>query len=129
MEPDQLNQKLKLAVDDMVKSIQNVRVRPIAKKSYLAMAACYDNNSASQQQIDNCVMNSSRYVKACNDVMQQEIGKFEGRLQRCAGQCQDSVQDNHPKMDNQAQVDSAQREMNNCLAQCVGQCQCLRVLD
>ena len=120
MDPDQLNHKLKSAVDEMAKTIQTARVRPIAKKSYLAMAACFDNTSASTQQIDNCVANSSKYVKACSDVMQQEINKFEGRLQRCAGQCQDIVQDNHPRMDNQAQVDSAQREMNSCLSQCVG---------
>jgi Eukaryotic protein of unknown function (DUF842) len=121
MDQDQLNQKLKLAVDDMVKSIQTVRIRPITKKAYLAMAACFDNNSASTQQIDSCVMNSSNYVKACSNIMQSEIGRFEARLQRCAGQCQDSVQDNHPKMDTQSQIDCAQKEMNSCIGQCVGE--------
>lgn len=91
------------------------------KKTYLAMAACFDNKSASTQQIESCLNSSSHGVKVSQQIIQQEMNQFQSRLQRCAADCEDSVRDKNPNMNDQASVDRMQGQMITCMSSCVGE--------
>lgn len=120
MEGELLNRKLQSAVDVMLQSVDANKMRPMQKKTYLAMAACFDNKNASSAQIDACVANSSQSVKISQQIVQQEMNQFQGRLQRCAADCEDSVRDRNPNLEDQSTVDRAQGQMNSCMSICVG---------
>ena len=116
-----MERKLQSAVDVMLQSIDANKMRPMQKKTYLAMAACFDSKNATSQQIEACVGNSSHAVKVSQQIIQGEMNQFQGRLQRCGADCQDSVRDQNPNMDDQSKVDRAQGQMNSCMSSCVGE--------
>lgn len=121
MDGEQLNRKLQSAVDTMLQSVDANKMRPMQKKTYLAMAACFDNKSASSQQIESCLNSSSHSVKVSQQIIQQEMNQFQSRLQRCAADCEDSVRDRNPNMNDQASVDKMQGQMVTCMSSCVGE--------
>ena len=121
MDGEQLNRKLQTAVDTMLQSIDANKMRPMQKKTYLAMAACFDNKTASSQQIESCLNSSSHGVKVSQQIIQQEMNQFQSRLQRCAADCEDSVRDKNPNLSDQASVDRAQGQMTSCMSICVGE--------
>jgi hypothetical protein len=120
MDGEQLNRKLQAAVDTMLQSIDANKMRPMQKKTYLAMAACFDNKTASSQQIESCLNSSSHSVKVSQQIIQQEMNQFQSRLQRCGADCEDSVRDKNPNLSDQASVDRAQGQMTSCMSTCVG---------
>ena len=121
MDSELLNRKLQSAVDAMLSSIDENKIRPIQKKTYLAMAACYDNKNASSQQIEACIANNSQNVKICGQIVQQEMNQFQGRIQRCGADCEDSVRDRFTNLQDQSVMDKAQGQMNSCMSVCIGE--------
>ena len=121
MDGEQLNRKLQAAVDAMLQSIDANKMRPMQKKTYLAMAACFDSKTASTQQIESCLNSSSHSVKVSQQIIQQEMNQFQGRLQRCAADCEDSVRDKNPNLSDQASIERAQGQMTTCMSSCVGE--------
>ena len=85
---NELQQKLQSAVEKMLDSIDKKHLRPMQKKSYLQMASCFDNNSASQSQLQSCVEKSALSIQNAQNVIQNEMNGFQGRLQRCVQSCQ-----------------------------------------
>jgi hypothetical protein len=50
----------------------------------------------------------SRMLQSLDHIIQNEMGIFENRLQRCFSDCQDSARDKFPEMErNQSQHDAA----------------------
>ena len=120
MDGEQLNRKLQSAVDDTIKSIEIGKMRPMQKKTYLAMAACFNNINSSSQQIESCMEASSRGVKISQQIIQNEMNQFQARLQRCVADCEDTVRDQNPNLTDPTKVERAQGQMNVCMGSCVG---------
>ena len=68
----------------MVDEIEVSRMRPMQKKAYLGMAACFDVRGASSQQIQQCVQSQDALLQSCSQIIQAEMNDFQGRLQRCS---------------------------------------------
>ena len=120
MDGEQFNRNLKQAVDVMLQSVDANKMRPMHKKTYMAMVACFDSETASAEQIDSCLQNSSQGVKISQQIIQQEMNQFQSRLQRCAADCEDSVRDRNPDLNDQSKMDKAQGQMNSCMSTCAG---------
>ena len=121
MDGEQANRNLQTAVDAMILSLEQNRMRPMQKKTYLAMAACYDSKNSSPQQINACLQNCSQAVQLSQQVIQNEMNQFQNRLQRCAADCDDSIRDKFPDLSDQSKMDKAQGQMNSCLNTCAGE--------
>ena len=120
MNGDQLQKKLQGAIDIMLKTIDAERMRPLQKKTYLEMAACFDNKTASGSQIEGCLQNSSLAVSGCQQVIQNEMNLFQNRLQRCIADCEDNVRDKFPNFEtNQSQTEKAQNLLMSGMSVCV----------
>lgn len=108
--------------------LEQDKLRSVQKETYLKMARCYDVRSASAQDIQRCLENSSRPVQFIQSSMQQELQLFEQRLQRCAQDCQDQVRDRYAGQ--QMESSAAQGMMDNCVSSCFDkQAQLLRGLQ
>ena len=120
MSADQLQRKLQDAVDAMLEAVDKERMRPMQKATYLKMAACFDSRTATSAQIENCMQNSSQRVQISQQIIQQEMNAFQGRLQRCMADCEDAVRDKFPNLgSNQSQYDQAQSQLLTGMSSCV----------
>lgn len=68
-------------------------MRPIEKNTYLNMANCYDNKSATTDDIRRCVQNCAQTTNYVNNVVQNELNQFQDRFQRATRSCEDEVRD------------------------------------
>jgi hypothetical protein len=84
------------------------------------MAACYDRKNASAQEIQNCVQGCNRKVEVVHNIIQNEMGQLQNRLERCSMNCQDEVRDKMAGKDNTpANMELAEKHAMNCTGQCV----------
>jgi hypothetical protein len=132
MADNQLQLKLQGAVDVMMNTLDIKRLRPMQKKAYLEMAACYDTKTfgkdSTGEQIQSCVQNSQRPIQMSQQIVQQEFNNFQQRIQRCGASCEDSVRDGNQNLEDQSQVDKAQGQMTACMSTCVGKRETLSIV-
>ena len=83
--------ELQRSVDDMVNDIDKRQMMPMRKAAFLAMAKCCDLGTPAAYQ--QCVQRASVPEQRASQVIQQELGEFQQRLQRAAMACQDEVKD------------------------------------
>lgn len=63
------------------------------KQVHSCSLKCYDNNSASDEQVAQCEQNCASYTQAYKQVFENEMNSFQNRLQRGVMDCQDAAQD------------------------------------
>ena len=121
MSGDEMQRKLQREVDSMLASLDKERLRPLQKNTYLKMATCLDNTSASQDQVQRCLEHQQIFLQNAQQVMQGEMGKFQERLQRCAQTCQDEVSHElTPNMDRASpKFLGIEKKVNACMGTCV----------
>ena len=115
---DHMQRKLQDAVDAMLETLDKERIRPLQKSTYLKMAACFDSKTATAPQIENCIHNSSSKVQVSQQIIHQEMNAFQNRLQRCIAECEDTVRDKFPQL-NESQRDQAQIQLMSGMSSCV----------
>lgn len=105
----------------MLASLDKSILRPLQKNAYLKMAACLDNNSASQDQVQRCMERQQHFMQSAQNVVQGQMQQFQERLQRCAQMCQDDVQDQiEPGMDrDSSKFRKLEAKVNGCMNVCV----------
>ena len=116
---NQIQQRLQNAIDSVVSSVNKRKVRPLQRDTYLAMAKCFDAD-ISDQQVENCVQRESHGVQIAQQIMQNELGQFSNRIQRCVQDCEDSARDsvgNQDLSDPRVQ-EKAQNMMLKCTSVC-----------
>ena len=100
------------AQQDMLDALDKSRIRPMQKASLLKMAACTDLTS--RGQIDQCMQKAQIPMTVAQSVVNQELGQFQQRLDRCMLDCQDSVKDSNFKSD-----DARDKAFYSCASTCV----------
>jgi len=116
-----IQNRLQGAVDSMMRSVNLRKVRPLQKQAYLNMAKCFELEG-SDQVVDNCVERESYGVKVAQQVIQQEMGQFSNRVQRCVQDCEDSARDSlggSADLSDPRVQEKAQAMMTKCTAVCV----------
>mmetsp|Transcript_70291 Transcript_70291/g.138019 ORF Transcript_70291/g.138019 Transcript_70291/m.138019 type:complete len:141 (-) Transcript_70291:46-468(-) len=91
--------ELQREVDSMLGKIDMERIRPFSKAMYLRMAECYNNKSATTNDIERCLGEVSAPAQLAQSVVQNELGAFQQRLQRCMMECKDEVTDKYRNID------------------------------
>lgn len=98
---------------------QSVAFRPLQKCAYLKMAKCFDDPSASSQQIQSCLGSAGAPVNAAQNIIQGEMNQFQNRLQRCSMDCQDIATDKFSNQSSPSDREKFEREVLGCMQSCV----------
>lgn len=64
----------------------------MTRQTYLRLAECHNNNSASTEEIARCAQRYSQPLQQGQNVLNAEMQAFQERLQRCVQSCQDDAQ-------------------------------------
>ena len=101
-----------------VSQIETERLRPLQRNTYLKMAECC-NSKSSSQDVERCVRGCASPGQIVQQVIQNEIGQLQNRLERCSMQCQDEVQDKYPNLTSLSGNPGAEAMMTKCASSCV----------
>ncbi len=90
-----LNAKLDGKAKSMLDEIEKIHVRPLARKSYLCAASCYDKagKTGSSDQIQHCIQTCQMPFQQAQSYINSEIQQFQDRLTRGMMQCNDEARD------------------------------------
>eukprot|EP01041_Mallomonas_annulata_P011584 gene11584-24225_t len=116
-----LQERLQSSVTKVMKQLEQSKVRPLQKKTYLCMAGCVESSSTPDHVVNNCIENCSTVVNAVNEIISQEMNSFQNRIQRCSMSCQDEFNDKiTPDMrENPKKLEQARKQSMGCLNSCV----------
>eukprot|EP00550_Attheya_septentrionalis_P002621 CAMPEP_0198288342 /NCGR_PEP_ID=MMETSP1449-20131203/6867_1 /TAXON_ID=420275 /ORGANISM="Attheya septentrionalis, Strain CCMP2084" /LENGTH=154 /DNA_ID=CAMNT_0043986457 /DNA_START=98 /DNA_END=562 /DNA_ORIENTATION=+ len=89
-----LNAKMEGEAKKTLDEVERTLLRPIARDSYACALSCYDKagSKGSPDQLEACNQNCQVPYQASHNVVQQEVGGFQQRLQRAMMQCNDDAQ-------------------------------------
>ena len=103
-----------------IDQVERERIRPIQRNSHLKIADCYANKNASAEEVENCANRSSIIMQQVQQIIQNEMNTFQNRVNRCAQQCSDDVNDSFAnKPNNASNQAAAESMMHNCAQTCV----------
>mmetsp|Transcript_19674 Transcript_19674/g.24815 ORF Transcript_19674/g.24815 Transcript_19674/m.24815 type:complete len:154 (+) Transcript_19674:58-519(+) len=88
-----LNAKLEGEARIVIDDIERNLLRPVARNAYACVVKCYDSagKNGSAETLDNCSRQCQNPYQMANNVVQQEIGQFQNRLNRSMTQCNDDA--------------------------------------
>eukprot|EP00904_Undaria_pinnatifida_P001153 jgi/Undpi1/11038/HiC_scaffold_30.g13338.m1 len=102
-------------------NIDKLYARPLQKAAYLCMAKCNDNITMSSEAVNACMRRCEQPLQGINQVVQQEVGGMQNRLQRCTMDCADDAKDSIPAgaKEGDAAVERAMAQNAKCAGVCV----------
>lgn len=110
--------KLQQNVERLISNVDKNHLRRIRKESFLCGAKCCDD-SADHEQLNGCVNACQQNIQTAEEAISQELNNFQNRLQRCAMNCRDSVQDQITGNMDDATARRLQQAVNECAMKCI----------
>jgi hypothetical protein len=86
-------QLLQNSLTSIVNTIEQTRLRPLQRESFVCSAKCCDDPNATKQTFQHCLQNCNLGVQRANQSVQHELQRFQQRIQRQAQECQESARD------------------------------------
>jgi len=116
-----LNAKLDGKAKSMLDEIEKVHVRPLARKSYLCAASCYDKagKTGSSDQIQNCIQTCQMPFQQAQSYVNSEIQQFQDRLTRGMMQCNDEARDAMYSTNGSSSTNISNDAVAKCFTSCV----------
>jgi len=100
-----LNAKMEAEARAMLDDLERTSVRKIARTGVTCVLKCYDKagSTGPGDVLENCVQNCQMPSRQANQLVQQEVGQFQNRLNRSMMECQDKAKDMmYPGIENDA---------------------------
>jgi hypothetical protein len=86
----------------------------------MKIAECYNNKTATADEVEACANRCSVPVQNIQIIIQNEMNSFQSRVNRCAQDCSDTVNDEFRDSPNNASTqEAAQKKMHSCAQVCV----------
>ena len=104
-------QLLQNALSSIVNSIEQTKLRPLQRQSFMCSANCCDDLTATTETFQRCLQKCNIPVQRANQGVKNELQRFQARIQRQAQECQESARD--MQMGGGSTSD-AQNHMNEC---------------
>lgn len=105
-------------VSKMVDDVDRNAFRKMQRDMYLCSAKCCENSHYKMVDVQSCAERCSQAVQQGQNYIQQELGDFLDRLQRCGMQCQDDLKDRLGASIGGPQTDILRKELEGCLLKC-----------
>ena len=86
---------------------------------HLCAAKCCDDNTSSMDSVQRCVERCSAPTQKAQRYTQNELERFQGRLQRCVMDCNDTIKDKMPPNPNEEQIAKFTNSFERCAVKCV----------
>ncbi|XP_033251678.1 protein FAM136A-like [Drosophila miranda] len=115
----QQRQRIESAVTEMIDDMDKTHLRKMQNEMHLCAAKCCQDDTSSVDSVQRCVDRCSTPMTRAQNYVQQELGEFQGRLQRCVMQCNDDVKVKMPLSPSEEQIAKYTDQFERCAIQCV----------
>lgn len=82
-------------------------------------ALCCDNKNTDMRTVAQCIKKCSEETNQASSYIQREIAGYQGRLERCALDCQDNVRDKMTSSSSESDVERFRKMYEDCVMKCV----------
>lgn len=82
-------------------------------------AKCCDDSSLSIESVQSCVKGCQTELTSATGYVQREISAFEGKLERCAMDCQDKVREKVAPGTKPEDMDKFRQMYEDCAFKCI----------
>ncbi|XP_062519943.1 protein FAM136A-like [Corticium candelabrum] len=89
---DQVESRVSQAVNDLIVKLELEHVRPLQRKAFLCSARCCESHS-SRESVQRCLEQCASPVTHSQKHINDEMQRFQERLQRCVLTCHDKCLD------------------------------------
>ena len=113
-----MDDKLQSAVEGLIDAVDKQHFRSIRKQAFLCSAACCDAKGT-HEELQACVTSCQTKMVGAESVLGAELEAFQGRLQRCAMTCRDSVADKVTAQPTPQELNALQAQVDTCASKCV----------
>ena len=104
-------------MESLANDIERRNMRPMQRQAYLCSAACCEDEGSSSQDLQRCMQMCSLPVQRANNVFQNEVQRFQSRIQRCAMDCKDLARDEQGRA---VEENVIQQNFSHCTERCFG---------
>ena len=116
---EQQKQRIERAVTEMIDDMDKAHMRKMQTEMHLCAAKCCQDMTCSVDSVQRCVERCSQPLTNAQNYVQNELGEFQGRLQRCVMQCNDDIKVKMPADPSAADVSKYTGQFERCAVQCV----------
>ena len=82
-------------------------------------AECCADSSASLEQVHGCIEKCGQDIHKAQNYVQNELGHFQRRLERCAMDCQDKIRDKIDPKAKETEMEKFKAQYEDCVYKCV----------
>ncbi|CAO1313745.1 unnamed protein product [Diamesa serratosioi] len=117
---EQQRQRIEQEMTQLVDNLDRTHLRKMQADMHLCASNCCQDSTSSMDAVQGCVERCSNPVNRAQRYVQNELERFQGKLQRCVMDCNDKVKDKMPG-GNPSESDIAKytAEFERCAIKCV----------
>jgi hypothetical protein len=111
-------EKISAALNRELEVVEKESMRSMQRQAFLCSAKCCEDQQCSQEILQKCLHSCMRPMMEAEQKLKAEVEQFQGRLTRCAQQCEDECRDMLPPSASQQNMDRVQKHAERCLMKC-----------
>jgi len=105
----------------VINEIDKSHLRRIQRQMHECAAKCCASETASLEDTHSCIERCSGTVHKAQNYVQNEVGGFQERLQRCVLDCQDKSRDKLTANASDGEIERLKNEFEVCAVHCVNE--------
>ncbi|XP_017462075.1 PREDICTED: protein FAM136A-like, partial [Rhagoletis zephyria] len=105
-------------VTKLLGDLDSAVLRKMQQETFQCSANCCADKAASSEQVANCVESCSTRFRKAQTYITNELTGLQGRLERCALSCQDSVRDKMTAETTDQQMKKFEGQFEQCVMKC-----------
>jgi type I site-specific restriction endonuclease len=111
--------KVQEEIQGLIEELDRSGLRDLQGNMHRCAATCCDNSSASLEDVHHCVSRCGEDMAKAQGYVQRELSLFQGKLERCALDCQDKIREKVTAETSEAAVEGLRGQYEDCVVRCV----------
>ncbi|XP_055609538.1 protein FAM136A [Uranotaenia lowii] len=116
---EQQKQRIELELSQRVDDLDRTILRKMQAEMHECAAKCCRDIGSSMDSVQRCVEHCSVPVQRAQQHVEQELGNFNNRLQRCVMDCNDTVKDKMGPKPSEDDISKYTGIFERCAIKCV----------
>ncbi|KXJ83409.1 protein FAM136A [Aedes albopictus] len=116
---EQQKQRIELELSRRVDELDRTILRKMQGEMHECAARCCRDTNASMDSVQRCIEACSTPVQRAQQHVEQELGNFNNRLQRCVMDCNDSIKDKMGPKPSDEDISKYTSMFERCAIKCV----------
>ncbi|XP_023233554.1 protein FAM136A-like [Centruroides sculpturatus] len=110
--------RVQTALNNLLQDLDKSHLRKMQGDMHRCAAKCCDLNTASMEEVHQCIQNCSKNVSVAQSYVENELTNYQGRIERCVLQCRDNIQDKMSTSPSEKDMKAFESQFHDCIGKC-----------